>query len=425
MNKFFKPIWHYLQGSVRALRANKTRTMLTILGIVIGIATVIIVYSAGEGTKSLILNQISSFGTDIISIQVKVPNGLSGQAGRAKSATALAQGVQITTMGLGDLTAIKKLPNVINAYAAVINQDQVSYQNQLRRTFLMGTSASYLAINKTQLAEGNWFSEDQDQGFNNVVVLGSSIANKLFGQDDPLNKYITVHQQKFLVIGVLKSAGAVAFINFDDFLYVPVRTLQKKLMGINHVSMMVAEVQTMALADQTAADITATLRARHNIDDQTGGKDDFSVVTMAEAMKNLDTITNALTFLLLGIVAISLVVGGVGIMNIMYVAVTERTAEIGLRKAVGATYSAILTQFLVEAILITVLGGIIGIAVGIGVSFLISLVAQWYGLDWTFVLPAQGFAVSLIFSFACGLVFGVYPARTAARLDPVEALRNE
>jgi putative ABC transport system permease protein len=384
---------------------------------------VIIVYSAGEGIRGLLVNQLESFGTDIIQTEIKVPTSKKGTSGDTQGAMALASGVQVTTMTLKDLEDIKKIANILGGYAAIMAQEKVSYANEARKASLFGVSASYLDIDKSEVASGIFFSEEDDKSLNQVAVLGSGMKDKLFGDSDCIGKYITLRQTKFKVIGVMKSRGATFGLDLDDYIYVPIRSLQKKIMGIDYVMYMIHKFQDPKLSADTAEEIRRVMRQNHEISDP--NKDDFRVSTMDDMMKILNTVTDALTWLLLAIVAISLLVGGVGILNIMYVIVSERTAEIGLRKAVGANYRHIMTQFLVEAVLITLLGALIGIMLGILFSWLLALGAGLAGLQWEFKIPLRAFVVSLTFSFVCGLFFGVYPARRAARLDPIEALRRE
>lgn len=406
------------------MRANKSRTALTLLGLVIGIMTVIIVYAAGEGIRGLVLGQVESFGTDTVYTEIKVPTNKTGSAGDSSSNTALASGVQVTTLTNDDVEAISQLPNIEQGYGAMLSQEQVSYGNELRRAFILGAGADYITIDAgSTISEGRFFTESEDRGLATVAVIGEGMKEKLFGESDPLGKTIKLRNESFTVIGVMAPRGAVMFMNFDDYVYVPIRTLQKKLMGISYVAYAVHQLENAQASEETAEEIRYLMRERHEITDPI--KDDFRVTTMVESLEMLGTITNALTLLLLGIVAISLVVGGVGIMNIMYVSVTERTMEIGLRKAVGASYSNILRQFLIEAILITVMGGIIGSLLGTGIAYLISLVASQLGLDWHFAIPVQAYVVAIGFSIVCGIIFGVTPARSAAKLDPIEALRAE
>ena len=413
----------FFKTAYKVMLGNKARTALTVLGIVVGIAAVIVVYSAGEGISGLVLKQVESFGTDIIETEVKVPTTLKGQAGDSQSATALAQGVQITTLTLKDMADVAKSSNVKAAYAGLMGQEIVKYQSESRKAFLFGTSAEYMKVDKSTIAAGRWFTDEEDKALAPVAIIGSKMKDKLFGDQDPIGQTITVRKQKFEVIGVMAPRGAVMFIDFDDYIYIPVRTMQKKIMGIDYISYMVHQLKNQNLGLDTAEEARYIIRQNHNITNP--DKDDFRVVTMQESLDTLKTVTGAITLLLLGIVIISLIVGGVGVMNIMYVVVTERTSEIGLRKAVGATFRDIMLQFLVESVMITLLGGVIGVAVGIGISYLIAWGATSYGLAWTLSIPLKAYIVALGFSAIFGVLFGLYPARQAAHLDPIEALRNE
>ncbi|MCK4540281.1 ABC transporter permease [Candidatus Parcubacteria bacterium] len=423
-----------VKNGIIALKVNKIRTVLTVLGIVVGIASVIIVYSAGEGINSLIVGQIESFGgSDMVETEIKVPSSKKGGEAETQSAINLVMGAQVTTLTLDDMEDINKLALIEDSYAGIIGQEQVSYGNEAYRAMLFGVSASYIKLDKSEVGAGRFFTDAEDKSLSQVVVLGQKIKDKLFGETDPIGKSIKLRKKKFKVIGVLKERGAVMTFDFDDIVYLPVRTLQKKVMGINHVLYMMHKVSDTDRLDEVAEDMRYLLRENHDIpqpaEKQTGvfdtGKDDFRVVSMVESMEIMDTVTGAITLLLLVIVAISLVVGGVGIMNIMYVAVTERTAEIGLRKAVGATYADIMTQFLVESVLVTVLGGMFGVIIGIILSWMIAFGANYAGLDWKFIVPLKAYIVALGFSTFFGIVFGLYPARKAARMDPIEALRKE
>ena len=403
--------------------ANKLRTALTVLGIVIGAASVIIVYSAGEGIRSLLLKQIESFGTDVLQTEIKVPSNKPGMAGEQESGSAIASGAQVTTLTIDDAEDLKKLSNIKAGYAATLSQDRASYGGEVRKVFLMGVGAEYIDIDRTKIAEGRFFTEIEDKNLSSVVVLGAGIKQELFGDSDAIGKSITIHKSKYQVIGVMEEKGKIMTMDFDKYVYLPVRTLQKKIMGINHVFYMVHQLIDPDKAGETAEEARMILRENHDISDPI--KDDFRVTTMEEMMEMLDTIIGALTILLLAIIIISLVVGGVGILNVMYVTVSERTAEIGLRKAVGANYRAIMRQFLTESVIITVFGGLIGVVAGILASFGLYLVANYFGLEWAFSIPLRGVIVAVSFSLLFGIVFGIAPARRAARLDPVEAMRRE
>ncbi|MCD4694141.1 ABC transporter permease [bacterium] len=426
-------IVYSIKNSITSLSSNKVRTSLTVLGIVIGIAAIIIVFSAGAAIERLILSEVESFGTDIIQTEIKIPTSKSGMAGEQDSAAGLATGVQITTLSLEDMEDINRLPNISGGYSAILSQKQISYSSQRKKTFLMGTNASFINIDKTEIDKGRFYTEDENKSLAQVTVIGLKIKEELFGESDALGKWIKIADSKYRVIGVTKERGSVFTMDFDNYVYVPIKTLQKKLMGIDYVTYMVHKLKNTEEGDKTAEKMRAILRNNHNIEapynEKTEkldvNKDDFRVTTMDEMINMLDIITSAITILLLAIVGISLVVGGVGIMNIMYVIVNERTSEIGLRKAVGAQKGDILIQFLIESIIITLLGGIIGIIIGAGISYLISKGASYYGLAWAFSIPLKSLITAFIFSIFFGVMFGLYPAKKAAEMDPITALRLE
>ncbi|MEA3449702.1 MAG: ABC transporter permease [Patescibacteria group bacterium] len=417
-----------VKSALISMLANKTRTILTVLGVVIGISSVIIVYSAGHGIERLIVGQVESFGTNVIQTEIKVPTNKKISNTSTTGVSDIVQGVQITTLTLDDMNEIKELPNIKDAYAGVMSQEAVTYLREQKKAFILGTSASYIEIDKSEIKEGRFFTKEEDKSLARVAVLGYKMKEKLFGESDTLGKMIKIRKTKFRVIGVMEERGAIMGMDFDDFIYLPVRSLQKRIMGIDYLMYFLSEVNDMNYAEDTANEMRMILRDRHDIsveDEDDFHKDDFRVATMIEMMDLLGTVTGAITLLLLAIVAISLVVGGVGILNIMYVVVSERTAEIGLRKAVGATYRDIISQFLLESVLITILGGIFGVILGVILSWLLSYGANYAGFDWEFAIPLESFVVALGFSTFFGLAFGLYPARKAAKLQPVEALRAE
>lgn len=415
-------MFNAFQQSTKALLANKGRTVLTTLGIVIGISTVILVLSAGEGFRGIVNNQIATLGTNTLVIATRVPPTTKNRAQQGLSPDVNAGVIAITSLKMTDLEDIKRLNNVTNDYGIVVGQDTVSYRSTKKSVMYFGVSAARFDIDKGTLSEGRFFTQGEDTGAAQVVILGSSIATDMFGQDDPLQKYIRVGNLNFLVIGVYNSRGGPVG-GGDDTLYMPLVTAQKKMLGIDHIVRAVVEVKDLNQADATAEDIRATLRHNHDITDPV--KDDFTVATQADVLGTLNTIFNGITILLIAIAAISLIVGGVGIMNIMYVVVTERTAEIGLKKALGAKNSDILAEFLVESIVVTVIGGIFGILLGAFLAWLVSVVANSFSLGWTFVLPLYAIFIGVGVSGAIGISFGVLPARSAAKLDPIEALRYE
>ena len=409
--------------SLLSMLKNKMRTALTVLGMVIGISSIIIVFSAGEGIRSLIVGQIESFGTDIIEVEIKVPSTKSGSAGDTESATNLASGVQVTSLKEEDLNEINKLENISGGYGAITNQAPITYLNETKQGLIMGVSSDYINIDKSEIDQGYFFSEADNNSLSQVVVLGPKISQELFGDDNPIGKNIIIQRGRYQVIGLLKEKGATMGFDFDDLILMPVKTLQKKMMGIDYYMYSVHQLVNSSKAEETADLIKEILRENHDISDPL--KDDFIVTTMKEMLETTKTVTNALTILLLLIVAISLIVGGVGILNVMYVIVSERTPEIGLRKAVGAKFSDIMQQFLIESILITFIGAVIGIILGIIISFFVYLLANYFGLEWKFIIPIKSFIVAILFALLFGVLFGLLPARKAGKLDPVEALRRD
>ena len=409
-----------LKQSIKAMRANPVRTLLTTLGIVIGISTVIMVLSAGAGFRSLINDQIQSLGSDTLFVRTKVPPTTKS---RASGSLTPGIAVGITTLKPRDLNDIKKLNNVKNNYGMVTGMAVSSYRNNQKSIIYYGASSERFVIDQHTLKEGRFYTAAEDTGAAQVVILGKNVATDLFLQDDPLGKLMRVGNLKFQDIGVYNSQVAVGGGSADDSIYMPLGTAQKKMLGIDYITVAVVQLKNVNLGDATAENIRMTLRHNHNITDP--NKDDFQVVTQAQVLDIYNTIFNGITILLIAIASISLVVGGVGIMNIMYVVVTERTAEIGLKKALGARSLDILSEFLIESILVTVLGGIIGIVLGALLSWFVAVVANASGLVWVFTVPLYAIAIGVGVSAAIGISFGVLPARAAAKLDPIEALRYE
>jgi ABC-type antimicrobial peptide transport system permease subunit len=406
--------------SLKNLHAHKVRSALTVLGMVIGITAVVVIFSAGDALKAQLNSYIDSFGPNTLQVEVKTP---ATSKTSAANATSMAMGVSITTFKISDLEAILKLPNVKDAYGMLMSQEQVTYENQAKRTFIFAMGASAQRIDQTKVAAGRFYTDDEDRGLARVAVLGPEAKKKLFGDSDPLGQYIKIRRVSFRVIGVLAPRGASIGVNLDDAVYIPVQTGQKLVLGVDHIISSVIQVEDGSKMDQTLADITDLMRIRHKT--LTPDKEDFHVTSMAEARSMIDSIFNYLTFLLMALAGISLLVGGVGIMNVMFVSVRERTYEIGLRKALGATDRAILWQFLIETTIVVLLAGCIGILTGLGISLMISLLASYLGFTWPFVLPYGAMLVGFGFSVLFGFVFGILPARNAAKLDPIQALRYE
>lgn len=414
-----------LQQSIKALKSNPVRTILTTLGVVIGIATVIMVLSAGAGFRSLVDGQLQSWGTNTLFVETRVPPTTKNRANSATSADFSRAGsaVAITSFKQKDLEDIKKLGNVDGAYGIVTGLAVTSYRDTAKSAIYYGTDAERFIIDKHTLKSGRFFTESEDAGAAQVVILGSNIANDLFLQDDPVGKLLRVGTLNFQVIGVYDPQGSVGGGGADDILYIPLKTAQKKLLGVDYLLVGVVQMKDSNLGDSTAEEIKQLMRRNHNISNP--DKDDFTVTTQEQALQTFDTIFSGITILLVCIAAISLIVGGVGIMNIMYVVVTERTSEIGLKKSLGATNSDILSEFLIESVLVTVLGGVLGIILGSFLSWIVSVVAIANNLTWTFTVPLYAIIIAVGVSGAIGISFGVFPARSAAKLDPIEALRYE
>ncbi len=410
-----------LQQSFKSLLANPARTVLTTLGIVIGIATVILVLSAGAGFRSLIDAEVGSLGANTLFVQTRVPPTTKNRASTSNENDAF-NGVVITTLKQRDLEEIKKLANVVNDYGMVTGQNVISYRDTQKNVLYYGAESTRFDIDQHKLQSGRFYTQAEDTSGAQVVLLGSNLANDLFLNEDAVGKLVRVGNLNFQVIGVYEPQGSFAG-PADDSLYMPLVTAQKKMLGIDYLSLAIVQVADIKLGDATAEDIKAVLRRNHNITDP--DKDDFLAQTQAQALGTFNTIFNGITLLLIAIAAISLIVGGVGIMNIMYVIVTERTAEIGLKKALGARNNDILREFLIEAILVTVLGGILGIIVGAALGWLVSVVATANNLAWTFSVPLYAIALGFGVSAVIGIGFGVLPARSASKLDPIEALRYE
>jgi putative ABC transport system permease protein len=414
-----------IRQSIKALRANPARTVLTTLGIMIGISTVILVLSAGAGFRSLINAQVNALGSNTLFIQTRVPPTTKNRAASSAAGPSAAafSGVQITSFKQRDLDDIAKLNNVTGVYGEVIGQAVVSYGNNDKSALYYGASASKFQIDEHTLKEGRFYSQTEDDGAAQVAILGTSLAQDLFNQTDPVGQLIHVGTLNFQVIGVYNSLGFAGGGTADDSLYIPLGTAQKKLLGIDYLAIGVVQLKDINLSDVTTAQIENIMAYNHSITDPV--KYDFQVESQAQALATFNVIFNGITILLIAIAAISLIVGGVGIMNIMYVVVTERTAEIGLKKALGAKNSDILSEFLIESILVTIIGGVIGIIFGGFLGWIISLIANGAGLTWTFSVPVYAILLAVGVSAAIGISFGVLPARSASKMDPVEAMRYE
>ena len=410
-----------IQLAIKNLSGNLARTSLSLLGIVIGAASVIVVLSVGAGVKDYVVQQVESFGSDIMQIEVKVPKVSKTSA---QNQGGIVGGTTITTLKLEDAEGVAKISNVGAWYAGIMDQQVASYENQNKQVYLMGVSSGVVeADEQTQIASGQMFNDDDDWSMKSVVVLGNDIKESFFGDREAVGETVKIKGQSFKIIGVLKKRGVSGFFNFDNTIYVPIQTLQKKIKGIDYIQFAIFKIEDMNKLGATIAETEDYMRREHNIDDP--DDDDFAVNSIAEMKEILDKVFLIVNFLLIALTSISLIVGGVGIMNVMYVAVAERTFEIGLRKAVGARGGDVLRQFLFEAIFLTAVGGIIGVALGTLLSYLISWIISQFGLSLRLDITWQAVAIGVGFSALAGLIFGIYPARKASQLSPMEALRKE
>ncbi len=402
-----------IRTSIKGLLAQKLRTLLTMLGIIIGIASVILMTSLGKGVEGLILNQLESFGQDSVFVE---PGG--DGAGPPNFA-------QLNALKYDDFLAIAKLDSVKVAAPIKYVDGVVSRAGTNISPQIVATTVEYADLNSFEADQGRWFDKSDVDGALRSIVLGSKAAEDLFGDDNPVGQTVTVKRKTFLVIGVLPKLGVLFFQDLDKSVYLPITTARRELQGEDHVTFISARLK--GSPEYAAKDIRLLLRDRHDIDNPDGDrkKDDFQVTTQEQAAETFGAISSALTVFLSAIASISLFVGGIGIMNIMLVSVTERTREIGLRKALGARRRDIMTQFLIEAILLTMLGGLLGAMLGSAISWLGSKIVANMIDGWVFVVPLDAVLKAFGVATAVGLVFGLYPARKAAKLDPIEALRYE
>ncbi|MFH1946806.1 MAG: ABC transporter permease [Candidatus Magasanikbacteria bacterium] len=407
-----------IQLSYKALMRQKLRTLLTMIALSIGIASVIIIMSAGNGMKGLVLGELDIYNPNSLNIEVRIPG--KGETG---SATGMATGVTITTLKNTDSEEIAKHSNIDITYDYVTGQEVIKYQGENKTVILFGYGANAVKTEKMNFFEGRFYDNNEENSLAQVLVLGYAVKDDLFGEDSAVGKNVFLGGKSYKVVGVMAERGASFGFDYDSIVYIPTRTLQKRFLGTDYVMGIMARMIDMNKVDSTKEDIEMLLRERHDITDP--DKDDFKVTTMDEMREMLDTIVGGITLLLIALVCISLLVGGVGITNIMYVTVAERTFEIGLRKSLGAKNGDIMWQFLLEAMFLTFAGGVMGTVLGILISWGVYYGAVSYGLNWTFSISLFSIILAIGFSTLVGLFFGVYPARKASKLDPITALRKE
>ncbi len=408
---------HVVATSWQSLTSNKTRATLTMLGIVIGITSLIVIMSLGKAANIAILSQVQGIGSKSFIIA----------PGRDAPGPADFSALFLDSLKERELLALqekKNVPTLLDISPDILVPGSVSAGNETYGATVVGTGISFPGILDIYPDQGRFFDQHEVDTFQRVAVIGHKVERELFANESGHNKKIKIKGQNFQVIGVFKSLGTIAFFNVDDGVLIPYSSAQKYLTGTDYYNELFARADSERNIERTVRDITLTLRELHGITDP--DKDDFHIHTQADLQKSVGQITSILTLLLSGIAAISLIVGGIGIMNIMYVSVKERTREIGIRKALGATRSDILRQFLFEAVLLTLVGGIVGMVLGLGISSL-SLwgISSFSGLSLPWVISESSLLLGVGTSAAIGLSFGIFPARNAAMLPPMSALRYE
>jgi putative ABC transport system permease protein len=395
--------------ALRGLSANKLRSFLTMLGVIIGVSAVIIAVGIGQGSREAVAESMQRLGTNVLTV-------FPGQ----QRTGGVAQGSgSANTMKLEDGDAIlRNCPSVIRVSASVNRNAQVKFQNKNTNTPIQGTGADYPIISNHVVQNGRYFTAQEAKTLKRLAVLGSTVAKDLFDRQSPINKTISIKGTSFLVIGLLKEKGGMGFRNPDDAIYVPVQTAMRRLFGMENVNAITCQARSESMMLRAQDEVDVVLRKRHKV--PTTGQADFRVFNQADMMTAQNEQQDTFSALIGGMAIVSLLVGGIGIMNIMLVSVTERTREIGVRKAIGARRRNILAQFLLEALFLSLVGGLLGVALGIGGAKFVESLYNWkVTVELPTVLLAFGFSALV------GVFFGFYPALKASKLNPIEALRYE
>jgi len=397
--------------AMRGLKSNKLRSVLTMLGIIIGVGAVIIMVAIGQGAKASVAGQIQGLGSNLLIVSPGQSNtgGVKGGIG------------SLTNMTMDDVNAIKSGADAVaNVAPSTSKQAQIVLGSQNTSTQVIGTTPSYADTRNQQANIGRFFTDQDVQNNAQVAVVGTSVVQNLLGSANAniLGQTININQVPFEVIGVLQSKGSSGTSNNDDQILVPISSAQTRLIGSKSIRTIYVEAKSSDLMGTASAEITQILRQQHAL--SFNAADDFTVTSQSDILSTAEGVSQSLTLLLSGVAAISLLVGGIGIMNIMLVSVTERTREIGIRKAIGAKRRAIMLQFLIEAVILSMLGGIMGILFGAGGSALLN---KFAGM--TTQMSTSPVIIAFAFSVAIGIIFGVFPAQKAAKLHPIDALRYE
>jgi putative ABC transport system permease protein len=410
MSKILK----YIRLSIVNIWQTRSRTFLTMLGIIIGVGAVVLITALGRGAESYILGSVSSFGSNLIYIEPGSPDqGLSGV---------------ITTpdrIKYRDYESLKRVDFVQNITPFLVYDAIIGAGNESEIKEIIGTTKGYTDAFNFYPQKGRFIDDGDVNSSNKVAVLGIKVAAKLFNASDPMGQKVKIQNQYYTVVGLMQEQGGNAFESYDDMVFIPITTMQHFLLSVDYVQTII--VTAVGNVDDAVIKLRDVMRNLHNIHNPEDdlSKDDFNILSQEQALGIFNQVSSVLTLFIVAIASISLIVGGIGIMNIMFVAVHHRTREIGLRKAVGATNYDIFLQFLIEAILITFLGGIIGIVGGVALDFLMTVILQYFLKNWTFLLNTTAMAIALAVCIFIGIIFGILPAMKAGRKDPIEALRYE
>jgi len=407
-----------IASALKSLATHKGRSAFTILGIIIGITSIIVIMSVGSGAKALVLQEVQSFGPNTIFVLPgRQPSGFMDFGGTLMSDS-------LKNKDFEDLSKKENVPDAVRVVPYVFGPTVAAYEGDTYESMILGSTPDIANSFSLDVSEGRFFNKGDVDDRARVVVVGQKLVDELFGARNPIGEKIRVKNTQFRIIGVLAVKGRGSFIDFDKAMLAPYPSVQSDVLGIHYLQRISIEASSKTTIKNVVHDATVLLRDNHNIDDPQ--KDDFFVRTQEDIAKSIGTITTILSVLLASVAAISLIVGGVGIMNVMFVSVTERTREIGLRKALGATGRAILSQFLVEAVFLTVGGGIAGVIAGSALTFAATYVVNAVaGLSFPFSISVPGVLWGVGVSVVIGLVFGLFPARSAARKSPIEALRYD
>lgn len=397
--------------ALNGLFANKMRSVLTMLGVIIGVAAVISMLAISSGARDAVMKEIEAMGTNLIIIR----------SGQARKGSVMGGFGSKQSLVYDDAVAIaEECPSVSKVAPEITFNLQVKYKNTNTKTTIVGTSSDYMDVRNFTVRDGDFFSRSDEKARRRVAVLGSKVVENLFGETRAVGKYISIKGIRFEVVGILEEKGSSGgpFGDQDDQILIPVTTAMKRVFGVDYLTIISIQTDSQEMMDNATVELTALLRKRHNI---SGDKDDdFILRTQKDLINMADNVAGIFTILLAGVAGVSLVVGGIGIMNIMLVSVTERTREIGLRIAIGARRKDIRTQFLVEALVLSLFGGLIGIMIGMTGSSAVLLFTEWNAS-----VSAASVLISFGFAAFVGIFFGYYPARKASLLNPIEALRYE